>query len=899
MEENQTNQNLNQQPVQPVQPQPEQVQQPVQWQPQPAQPVEEPTVSMQIQQLLVQQQQYQQQYNQLVDYVKKTPNLPIEQVNQIKAQLDQLNALFVQGKQQLQALWYTSVQVNKPTNVKKWAKSNFSFKKLAIWCIIVLLLIFTGFFVTLTSLIKNPDALQWIWIDAISAKVILQAFTWLLFWSILILMVWLIIGNIYRLITVKNQWKIRYVMWLLGWIFWVIVFWVIMWLIFIWIEKIVIEKSDINKPIIQEFLVGKVSNPEDAFKFQYDEDNILGWDYPLIAPSEFAFRVDTSKLFEYKNWKKDMWPNSTIQSLTLICGNKQWQRLALSWDIDQILTNSTVDFEWRCLYGEKWTYTYSLEIVYMNNINKEILKKRIDFVSKKLKYKSEVLVELTTTKSSSSNNKVSRIYPTKWEFLLWKAPAKVTIDATQVFRDFGLTKYNVIWDLNEDLKTDRTNQVNFDYYYRIPQVYYPSYKFPDLSDFIYSFPVRVEQSDRPVCYITLEKYTWTTKYNIFSNFIDPSDATKISSYNYTIKNESTRKAYQTLKNKWQELIYQFPEKWSYSVILDYVTVDGKQWQCESDIIWLEKETFDVQYALLSKNSETWKFKELCNSKSTTYSWCRQIKLNKMPQQYQLQIKSISPSSNTLKKVVSLNGVSLLNENDTYTFEIPQEWIFDLKMAISDDGRWMEEETRNIRFTAKKDAVVWIMTITSAEKDESQRKPVTEWFEPLTVVIDASKTEINIEWDEIIYFTWDFGDWEIKRNIQNWVVAHTYNYDYKNENWIFTPKVSIRTRNWLEKTIVWPTLNVKKWLINVDISATSHPSRQAPVWKEVTFSAEFDWLPERMIWNFGDGSDPVTCKGRSCTEITHTFEDTWLFSIKLSLEFDAVQQVDGTMDFKVY
>ena len=30
-----------------------------------------------------------------------------------------------------------------------------------------------------------------------------------------------------------------------------------------------------------------------------------------------------------------------------------------------------------------------------------------------------------------------------------------------------------------------------------------------------------------------------------------------------------------------------------------------------------------------------------------------------------------------------------------------------------------------------------------------------------------------------------------------------------------------------------------------------------------------------------------------------FEETGLFSIKLSLEFDAVQQVDGTMDFKVY
>ena len=91
MEENQTNQNLNQQPVQPVQPQPEQVQQSVQQQ-----PAEQPSASMQIQQLLVQQQQYQKQYNELVDYVKKTPNLPIEQVNQIKTQLDQLNALFVQ-----------------------------------------------------------------------------------------------------------------------------------------------------------------------------------------------------------------------------------------------------------------------------------------------------------------------------------------------------------------------------------------------------------------------------------------------------------------------------------------------------------------------------------------------------------------------------------------------------------------------------------------------------------------------------------------------------------------------------------------------------------------------------------------------------------------------------------
>jgi hypothetical protein len=190
-------------------------------------------------------------------------------------------------------------------------------------------------------------------------------------------------------------------------------------------------------------------------------------------------------------------------------------------------------------------------------------------------------------------------------------------------------------------------------------------------------------------------------------------------------------------------------------------------------------------------------------------------------------------------------------------------------------------------------------ITTDDRNPNDRVPVSEWFEPLSVIIDASKTEVNVEWDEIIYFTWDFGDGEVKRNQQNWVVAHTYNYDYARENWIFQPIVNIRTRNWIEKTIYWPKLNVKKWLISVDITSTSHPSRQAQVWKDVTFAAEFDWLPERMTWDFGDWTDPITCKWRTCTEISHAFEETWLFSVKLSLEFDAVQQVDGTMDFKVY
>ncbi len=874
MEENQRNQNLNQQSAQ--------------W---PSQAEEQPTVSMQIQQLLVKQQKYQQQYNQLVDYVKKTPNLPIEQVNQIKQQLDWLNTLFVQWKQQLQALWYNQVQVNKPTEIKKWAKSNFSLKRMVIWCWIILFLIFAWFLVTLTSLIKNPNALLGIWIDASNAKIILQAFTGLLFWSFILLMIGIIIANIYRIITVKNQWKWRYVLWLFGWIFWALVSWSIIALMFSWISKIVVEIKNVEYDLVQPYLVWRVLNVwEDEFKHPYDDDTMeWTWSkYPLIAPSEMAFSLRWNEL---ERLMRDVDTNYNIVSISLSCGDKDDTRLDLSHEADR---NGWFKFQWTCLYSEKWKYTYSIYVTYDNDYLHQ--RKTEKFSWKTLNFESAVTIYRISTNSSSSNIKSSKLSSSNWEFVLWKAPAKVTIDNIQVFRDFWLQSYQTEWDMNWDFTGDRINQSNFDYSYNVPKVYYITYKFPELSDETwYRFPVRVEPSELPVCIISSENFQWTTKYHIVSDFIDPTDVHKISSYNYTIKNVWTNKVHEILKDQQQEINYTFPEKWTYIVVLDYVTVDGRQWWCESEPIQTKKENFDVKYTLFELNSETWKYKEMCNSQKTENKWCTEILLEEMPHTYQLQINSIQPYSNTLKKSVMLDEKFILNEDNIYTFNILGEWLYNLKIMVSDADRWIEDKEINIKFSAKRPEIVWNMTITSADTGT----PISEWFEPLTVILDASKTEVNISWDEIIYFTRDFWDWEIKRNQQNWVVAHTYNYNYAKENWIFQPIVSIRTRNWVEKTIYWPVINIKKWLINVDIYSESHPSRQAQIWKDVSFSAEFDWLPEKMTWDFGDGTAPISCVWRNCTEITHIFDKTWLFPVKLTLDFDAVQQVEGMIDFKVY
>jgi len=902
MEENQTNQNLNQQPVQPVHPQSEQVQQQsVQWQ---AQPVEQPSISMQIQQLLVKQQQYQQQYNQLVDYVKKTPNLPLDQVNQIKAQLDQLNALFVQWKQQLQALWYTQVQVNKPTEVKKWSVTNFSWKKVAIWCSIILLLIFAWFFITLSSLIKNPNALAWIWVYANTAKTLLQAFTGLIFWSLIILMLWVIISNIYRLITVKNQWKWKFVRWLFWWLLWAGVVWTLMWIVFWWIWKIETEvKNDFD--IIQPYLVWRVEAEwKDEFLHPYNSEDVkgIGENYPLIAPAEMAYSLRQDKLLELTNWDLPWWYE--IVGIKLLCGNKD----AMSLDLNFNETDKYwwYKFWWTCLYSEKWTYTYSIEITYDNTVSKE--KNTVKYDLESLDFTSEVSIYKIDRNGSSSNNASRKILSEKWEFRLWQAPAKITIDTNQVFRDFSTKWYEVEWDMDGDFVSDRINQSNFDYSYKMPQVYYVTYKFPEIKDNVwYRFPVRVEQSDRPICEVNVDRFPWSNKFQIATDFVDGSSASTISSYKYTVQNRATRQTLKELKDQEQKIIYEFPDKWNYVVTVDYVTVDWKQWWCESDVIQLEKEEFDIQYSLEEKESKSWDFGDVCNSQDLNYNNCTEINLETIPQTYQLKIQSITPSTNETSKAIyfeesgrwNKNTNALMEDNNIYEFTITEEWIYELRIVVTDKNSWIEDATKVIKFLAKKEDVVWNLTVTSSEKDTKERKPISEGFSPLTVILDASKTEINIPWDEIVYFTRDFWDGEVKKNQQNWVVSHTYNYDYSKENGIFTPKVTITTLQWHTKEIVWPKLNVKKWLVSLDLQSFTHPSRQAPVNSNVAFLAEFDWLPEQMVRDFWDGTPVETCKWRNCAEINHTFTKQWIFTIKVSLDFDAIQQVEKTMDFKVY
>ena len=74
--------------------------------------------ALQVQQLLVQQQQIQQQYVELINLVKQNPDQPTERLLEIESKINQLRATYTQIQQQLQALEYQSIQGQQNTSLR-------------------------------------------------------------------------------------------------------------------------------------------------------------------------------------------------------------------------------------------------------------------------------------------------------------------------------------------------------------------------------------------------------------------------------------------------------------------------------------------------------------------------------------------------------------------------------------------------------------------------------------------------------------------------------------------------------------------------------------------------------------------------------------------------------------
>lgn len=101
------------------------------------------------------------------------------------------------------------------------------------------------------------------------------------------------------------------------------------------------------------------------------------------------------------------------------------------------------------------------------------------------------------------------------------------------------------------------------------------------------------------------------------------------------------------------------------------------------------------------------------------------------------------------------------------------------------------------------------------------------FSPFTVTLDASATKLNDAQDEIAYFSWDFGDGQVKKNLSSSVIKHTYVYNSETNSGVYLPSVSVFTKSGrsatfsLDKPII-----VNKQLVKLNLYSSSHPTQEA-------------------------------------------------------------------------
>lgn len=746
-----------------------------------------------------------------------------------------------------QQMYNQNRQVVKPA-IKKW--SNVSMKWFLIGCSIFLLFIIWGWSLFMYYLINNPDQLANMWLDRLTTKKLLQAFSWVFFWLLFLLWFGMTIVNSYRTITVKNKPKLWYA---LGILLWLVVFIASIWFGYSVITKISAIQVDENISNNQ-FVV-----PYMNFKW-IAKDWISDPTVKFIAPSNVSY------YFNAKLFNSQIYPTLgqvNLNEVTLDCGN--WQKIPLN------IKNWT--FDWSCIYFKKGTYPLKLEVYYSNIQTNENLQNTFDAWS--ANFESEISIK--------PHSQAITYNDAKTEMIMWKAPSKVTFDASSIFKDFGLTDYKILWDANDDGKPDKQDSTTFTYTYKEAKLHYINIRFPDLNNYTYTFPIRVEQSDVPICEISWTIIQWT-EYDLSANFLDNS--TSITDYSYSILDRNL-KVIDTQKSADGKLKYTFPGKWTYSARLLFLTNEWKKGECESDDIQVLASEYDVLYDIFYKSPQLPEFKKIQSDSWISLSW-NSIIVSELPVVLQLNINKITPDSNVLERKLVVDGKTILSSNDKkFEFTVDENKDYNLILSVEDQKRWTKSEIP-LKVLVRRQDIIWKMMV----------KPSNVGQDPFSVTLDASTTVLNDPKDEIVFFTRDFDDWEIQKNLSQWIVNHIYRYNTEKEIWDFNPKVTIKTKKQREITI-WLTdpIIVKKTTDKIVITSDTHPSQVAKIWDNIALSLQIDWLPTSITWDFGD-SKTFECKNRECVQMDHVFGEAWFFIIKATVKYDGKPDVSWTLKFKV-
>lgn len=770
-------------------------------------------------------------YDQLYSFLDK-PETSQEQKEQIKQKLQDISTLYTKKVSQNPNLPQDISQYNNKWKSTKIItnRSRIGIKWVVLWCSVFFVILVGILSWAFYYLINNPTQLDYIGISVQVAQSLLQTFTTIFFWLIVFAWFGLLITNIYRLFTVKNKSKLTYIFGVFfGLLF--LIWWVSFWIVLL--DKISnISPEDISGNMLVN-----------GYAIIKDWEQIPIWTnwFTIIAPVNTVYHLNKT---QFQNNIVAKLGNVEVKyaNIQLDCWN--WSFLSFNTD--------TYDFNGTCFFSKKGNYNPKLFIPYTSNNTNENLSNNIDLWT--IAIPAEIVVKKSEEDLQSNNN----------ELIGWKAPVKLSFDASDVFESLSLKWYEISWDFQWDGIRDKQNLSQYDEAYTQEWVTNIFVQFPENSEYIYSFPIRIEQPEVPILKIDTKQLDGN-KYLISTEMI--SNEWIISNYLFEIWDTSTNKQISSERTSKSSLTYMFPGEWSYMIRLTYITDDGKTATNESDILEIGKSDFNIYYSMQIKtisNSSLYKDVEVEDDS---------VVIDELPSFMKLNIKQIDPSIDGSVVSVSLDGNPLILSNNTTEFKIQENQQHNLLIHVENESKQMNTE-KEIIVDVKRSSIVPELIIT----------PKTVGNSPFSVKFDASTTTLNDDNDEIVYFNWDFWDGEIRKNTSTAVISHVYIYDEKNDIGEFYPKLTIKTKKGLEYEIGSGTLIlVKRPTTNISIRVDSHPSQIANVWDQVKFVLDFDWIPQKIYRDFGDDRT-YECEDRECNEIWHIYATKWTYNIVAKVNF---------------
>ena len=456
-----------------------------------------------IQALLEQQRQIQDKYKELKS-LQSTEKLTPEQEQDLQEQIQKLVDLYTQNKETLALLtttieWDKEIHTNKNITVQKESNiKKLSFKWIAIGCTTILVLVIWLFALLFFRVIKDPNSFKWM-ITATTAIQLTQVFSIIFFCLLFLISLWIFILNIYRLITIKNKRKIKEILGTVLWFILLILVLVIWSTVFSKLRSITPD-TFINQNQVTSAYAVLAEKWENVQTVRIWSDNSL----ILIAPINIIYQINFPLL---QKQMINKYGDITITKLELNCDN--WKSLM---DI-------SANLQWQCFYTNKGTKNVWLRISYLKNQTNE--QGSLDTNIYSTNIKSDISV---------TTNKWWISYPYN-DIIVWKNPIKVTYDASNIFKDLNLQTYDISWDADADGVIDKTDYVSYTHVYSKAGVYHVNVRFPTVNSYIYTFPIRIEQSDVPVAEISYSMVN-TTTYNIMATF--PWENPDIANYSFSI-----------------------------------------------------------------------------------------------------------------------------------------------------------------------------------------------------------------------------------------------------------------------------------------------------------------------------------------------------------------------------